>query len=96
MTYEKAFEVAFAETMKSEGMYANVSGDSGGETIFGIARNCHPKWAGWVTLDKAKSIVGTTARAINAYLADNQEFLSLVKDFYYNEFWIKSDSKGDK
>ena len=46
--------IAESKTLKWEGGYCNVAGDRGGETIFGIARNMHPKLSLWGIMDTYK------------------------------------------
>ncbi len=41
---KKTFDELFDGVIKHEGYYANVTGDNGGETYMGVARNLHPKW----------------------------------------------------
>ena len=50
------FEPAFQRMLKDEGgmVLHNVPGDRGGQTYAGIARNMHPKWAGWPFIDKGE------------------------------------------
>jgi lysozyme family protein len=65
-------------TLNEEGGYnKGMTGDSGGETYRGIARNYNPKWKGWAVIDKIKP------------LKYNQVIKSLepmVQDFYWNLF----------
>lgn len=66
--------------LQHEGFYANVTGDKGGETYRGIARNCHPKWEGWKIIDE------------HTPLKRNQEIKSskldaLIMDFYLKKFY---------
>lgn len=48
------FLTAFERAIKAEGGYKlhNVSGDRGGMTYAGIARNMNPHWPGWKYLDQ--------------------------------------------
>ena len=55
---KKTFDELFEGVIKHEGYYANVSGDRGGETYMGVARNLHPNWEGWPVIDLYKSEVG--------------------------------------
>ncbi len=45
---------AFERMIRDEGGYVlhTVEHDRGGMTYAGIARNMHPKWAGWATIDQ--------------------------------------------
>lgn len=47
------FKPAFDRMIRDEGGFVlhNVPGDRGGMTYAGIARNMHPKWAGWEQID---------------------------------------------
>lgn len=85
--YEAAFYKAHAHTLGMEGGYANVSGDSGGETYKGISRNNHPKWAGWKLIDTYKALGNRTTAAINQRFSKDQEMTDLVETFYYDNFW---------
>lgn len=68
--------------IESEGGYKlhKVSGDKGGWTFAGIARNYHKDWAGWYLVDAGK---GCSA-----------ECKKLVEDFYRKEFW--APVRGDE
>ncbi len=83
MSFEKAFNL----TMMLEGGYANIKGDSGGETYMGIARRYHPHWAGWEIVDNEKAKHGGTLR--NNYFIKNTTLDKLVFDFYHVNFWKK-------
>lgn len=76
------FLEAHKKTAVYEGGYANVSGDRGGETYKGIARNFWPQWAGWAIVDKNKPLKH------NQSIKDDQ-LESLVKQFYKRNFWDK-------
>ena len=45
---DKFIDIVF----KAEGFYSNDIDDSGGETLYGIARNKNPKWLGWKIVDE--------------------------------------------
>lgn len=70
---------------KSEGGYANVEGDSGGETYKGISRKWFPKWEGWKIIDEYKPLKRnqfiTTSSALDDYIDDfyKKEFLNKLK-----------------
>lgn len=76
------FEEAFEKMIVNEGGYKlhNVSGDRGGQTYAGIARNFHPTWPGWYFIDNNQ--------------VDNPELTDHVREFYRNNFWNKI--KGDE
>ena len=48
------FEQAFEKMIRNEGGYLlhKVSGDRGGQTYAGIARNFYPDWDGWDLIDR--------------------------------------------
>lgn len=87
--YEDAFYKAYAHTAAFEGGYANVSGDTGGETYKGISRNNWPKWKGWSLIDAHKKAGNRTAASINARFNKDPEMTALVEEFYYVQFWNK-------
>ena len=71
---------------KSEGGYANLPADRGGETYAGITKKNFPTWAGWPIVNAAKPKQNEII--VNAKLD------KLVADFYLKNFWIplKCDS----
>jgi len=78
------FEIAYQNTLKHEGGYANVSGDRGGETYRGIARVYHPSWEGWQLLDTYKLQNGGIKHNV---IIQDATLENLVKQFYYFRFW---------
>jgi lysozyme family protein len=82
----KTFDELFIGVIKHEGYYANVTGDRGGETYMGVARNLHPKWEGWTYIDAYKEMHGTIKRN---FKIDIPELTQLVKDFYKKAFYDK-------
>lgn len=78
------FEKAYQKTAASEGGYALVKGDRGGETYKGISRKFYPDWMGWTLIDKAK-----TAGRFPSSLDDSTLIETLVEKFYHDEFWVK-------
>lgn len=83
---KKIFNELFDGVIKHEGYYANVTGDRGGETYMGVARNLHPKWSGWAIIDSYKAAYGEIKRNTKI---DNPELTLLVKDFYKRAFYDK-------
>ena len=71
------FKPAFEKMIRNEGGYIlhQISGDKGGQTYAGIARNYHPNWPGWRFLDAGD--------------LDDPELTAQVRDFYKNNFWDK-------
>ena len=78
------FLKAYLRTSVYEGGYAFISGDRGGETYMGIARNFHPYWSGWGVIDKIKRERKIRYNEIINYIPLNE----MVKEFYYKTFWI--------
>ena len=82
------FEDAFNKTLIHEGDYVNDPDDLGGETYKGIARNIHPGWIGWNTIDRHKQQSDfPDSLKSDIHLPDE------VRQFYKTEFWDKM--KGD-
>lgn len=78
------FEIALKKTLKKEGGYANIEGDTGGETYKGISRNNHPTWTGWLSIDQIKK---AHPRGFKTILEHTPELQDKVKDFYKRNFW---------
>jgi lysozyme family protein len=66
--------------LQHEGGYANVTGDAGGMTYKGIARNCHPKWEGWQLIDSKLPLK-------HNQIIKSSELDSLVMEFYLKKFY---------
>ncbi len=83
------FLKAYAPVKDFEGGWCNVSGDTGGETYAGIARNFFPDWPGWPSIDAAKrhSSFRQGARAFSRHLASLPGLNDLVTDWYRREWW---------
>ncbi|MCU4176467.1 glycoside hydrolase family 108 protein [Carboxylicivirga sp. N1Y90] len=81
---KKTFDELFDGVIKHEGYYANVTGDRGGETYMGVARNLHPNWDGWEYIDAYKETYGKIKRN---FKIDIPELNQLVKDFYKHTFY---------
>jgi lysozyme family protein len=80
----KTFDELFDGVIKHEGYYANVTGDRGGETYMGVARNLHPNWKGWKIIDAYKEKV---VRIKHNTKINNDELSQLVKEFYRKTFY---------
>jgi len=80
------FTQAFPLIAQNEGGYANVAGDTGGETYAGITRKNFPTWGGWSIVDANQPLKN------NQTIAD-PSLESLVEGFYKANFWdtIKLD-----
>jgi len=72
----KIWDQSYAHVRKWEGGFSDVSGDSGGKTMYGIASNYFPND---YRIVKGMVDAGNKAGA--------QQY---VKQFYYREFWVKS------
>lgn len=79
-------EAIISKTLETEGGYANVSGDAGGETYCGIARNSNPNWKGWKIVDAHKPLKW------NQKIQDS-ELEQLVIEIYDSKYYqpIKAD-----
>ena len=73
--------------LENEGGYANLKGDTGGETYRGISRNNFPNWAGWAIVDASKPLTSNQ-------LIDSVELDSLVNQFYKANFWDRVHGDG--
>ena len=82
-----AFDIAYDNTMRHEGFYANLKGDKGGETYMGIARNFYPSWPGWSYVDRAKRNNGGSLP--NNYRINEPVLDAYVKAFFRSEKWNK-------
>lgn len=93
------FNISYELTKKEEGGYANLKGDNGGETMWGIARNF---WGEdkrlkqfWRELDWYKqgmiNIKGSAEyyKRLNDLCSGNTVMISEAKGFYRDEFWNK-------
>lgn len=78
------FKIAFKKTIKKEGGYCNVEGDRGGETYKGIARNIHPTWTGWISVDQIRK---AHPKGFKSILENTPELQKKVEDFYKRNFW---------
>jgi lysozyme family protein len=80
------FDSIFQQVIRHEGYYANLTGDQGGQTYAGIARNFHPSWRGWAIVDGYIARHGEPGN--NHYIADPL-LDQYVRDFYLG-IWNKS------
>lgn len=80
------FKQAFKKTDQFEGGYSNHPDDKGGETYRGIARNMHPKWAGWSIIDRYKT-APLSSKQMDKVLDNSLELDDLVEAFYRAHFW---------
>lgn len=92
-------KISKAKTLKWEGGYCDIVGDTGGETIFGIARNKHPKLKLWDIVDGYKrefkpNFSKTNYSHLETLCIENENFKDEMYSFYRKEFWDKI--KGDQ
>lgn len=85
------FTEALNNVMGSEGGYADLQGDKGGETYKGIARNFHPDWQGWSIIDSYKKLY---PQEFTSCLKNDIDLQKLVTKFYKQNYWdvFKGDS----
>lgn len=83
------FSVAYAPLKQFEGGWCDVSGDAGGETYAGIARNFFPGWEGWAIIDAAKkhSARREGAAAFSSHLAGLPGLQEMVAAWYRTQWW---------
>src|SRR5687767_4568940 len=69
------FNPAFETMIRNEGGFklTDISGDRGGQTYAGIARNFHGTWPGW--------------RYVDGNDLGNADLTVCVRDFYKAQFW---------
>ncbi len=79
------FQAALDRTLKHEGGYADISGDTGGETYKGISRRWYPDWPGWSSIDDLKQTHSGTA--LNQVLAKSDSLAQSVLEFYKSVYW---------
>ncbi len=77
------WEYAYKNTGGHEGGYSNNPKDRGGETWAGISRNNFPKLDMWKLIDALPSKSSATISKIPG-------IDKMVKDFYYDNFWLKN------
>lgn len=81
------YECAKAELGDMEGFYSNVSGDSGGETLYGWARNYHPEIEFWPKLDEYKRKYGGWNDACAAAVKADPYFKQVSDREYKKQYW---------
>ena len=97
------FMPAYNITAGNEGGWVHNPSDSGGETIFGIARNSWGGWQGWLIVDDCKRHLGVIplfgtqsyhsyARLLTMACRANATLMGQVSDFYRQNFWNGFDA----
>lgn len=75
-------DIALNLTLKNEGFYSNDPSDTGGETLWGIARNKEKNWPGWTIVDSLKNNT-----SFPNCLKDNAQLIQLRYDVYNTNYW---------
>jgi lysozyme family protein len=76
------FKEAYFKTKSTEGGYANVEGDTGGETYAGVSRKWFPNWKGWHIVDAHKPLK-------HNQIIKDETLETYLEYFYKEEFWDK-------
>lgn len=88
-----SLRIAEEKTLRWEGGYCDVPGDTGGETIFGIARNSHSNNPLWNILDTYKKELAPFGRAkykeLESKCKANDEFRDHMDTLYRELYWNK-------
>lgn len=94
------FKTAKMKTLHWEGGYCNVSGDAGGITFAGVAKNFWgEKYPGiFKRLDEIKAQANGVVKEINRIAFSDEVFLNEIEKFYKDNFWdiIKGDEITDQ
>lgn len=82
-------DIALKLTLKNEGFYGNDPSDTGGETLWGIARNKEKDWPGWAIVDSLRG-----HNDFPSCLKENVQLLQMRHEVYNREYWnpIKGDN----
>lgn len=72
----------------AEGGWCNVKGDKGGETIFGVARNYHPEWSGWSTVDEFAEQYGRGTAEFKDRVNNHLELKEKARNLFRAKFWM--------
>ena len=85
------FDLAYAPVAKWEGGWTHDSGDKGGETFRGCARNFFPNEPIWPVIDREKSHPSYKKgkAAFSAHLMGIPSLTGCVKGWYKKEWWDK-------
>jgi lysozyme family protein len=86
-TYQKCLSII----LENEGGYCWISGDSGGETYVGIARNYEKLWEGWKIIDKIKKERKVEKLKYNEKVKEIT--IDIIDPIYRKKYWDKI--KGD-
>mgnify|MGYP006277586347 CR=1 FL=1 len=84
------FSAAYEVGRKNEGGYSNIKSDKGGETYSGVSRVYWPNWEGWPIIDAYKA----EHELKRGDFIHNADLESLIKQFYYKNFWRKMSGDG--
>lgn len=85
------FKKILEETLLNEGGFSNDPNDNGGMTLFGIARNKNPQWAGWREVDQIIKSNGWNSKNDDHWslIAKACKRIEGVEAFYRINFWNK-------
>ena len=77
----------------AEGFYSNDKKDSGGETLYGVARKKNPNWPGWKLVDEYKK-----KKDFPNNMKSDQTLISLKNALYKSEYYdaVKADFIEDE
>ena len=81
--------IALKRTLLNEGFYGNDPDDTGGETLWGLARNKEKDWPGWAIVDSLRG-----HSDFPSCLKENAELIQLRDNAYARKYWIPI--KGDE
>lgn len=85
---------ALMETYEVEGIYSLDPDDSGGETVFGVARKKWPNLELWKTVDlitgaSLSEKIKANKSTVKQLLVNSSKLQEQLKEFYNKEFWGK-------
>ena len=85
------FKKILEETLLNEGGFSDDPNDNGGMTLFGIARNKNPQWAGWREVDQIIKSNGWNSKNDDHWslIAKACKRIEGVEAFYRINFWNK-------
>lgn len=76
------WNAAIEFVLKMEGGYTLDPNDPGGETMFGVARNRQPQWAGWQIVDAKRSDPNFPKN-----LEEDVSLKAAAMDFFKQNYW---------
>ncbi len=82
---DPVFDRALSRVLVIEKLYANDPNDTGGETVWGIARKHWPKWEGWALVDAWRKKPNFPEN-----MRSDPKLTAAMRAFYRAEFWISN------